>query len=1260
MSLSDLQVEKYVPSVAAEWDLDGGARPWRAVDGSLCFIDISGFTNLAERLAAFGRIGAEELTDVLNRVFSSMIDLAYERGAVQLKFGGDALLLMFTGTDHAPQACSAAVEMRAALREASRWTTSVGRLKLRMSVGVHSGLIHLFRVGGSHVELLVSGPAATTTTVMEATAAAGEIVISSATQALLPPGAAPTASGPGWLLRWRRAASAPCGFIPRRPTDPEELVTNIPTALREYLRQGTTEPEHRGATVAFVKFSGVDELMDTHGPEHVATVLDRFIRAVQDAADAEEVTFLASDLDANGGKVILATGVPTAREDDAGRMLRALRRIADTDVAIPVRIGVNRGHVFAGDVGSSRRRSTYTVMGDTVNLAARLMSAAPPGAIYAMPGVLDESRTLFDAAALEPFLVKGKSAPLQAYAVGDEIGTRADEMRLELQFAGRSQDLDGLADAVESVTAGVGGVAAVIGVAGIGKSRLVHEGLRRVEGLQVVAIAGEPFRSATPYRPFRDTLRRMLGLTRGTAADMARQLRERVTELDAGLLPLLPLVGDLTHIDVPPTDEVSAIEPQFLPGRVADVVVHLLELWCPGPLLVVAEDAHWMDEPTTQLLERLVSATSSHPWLVISVRRPGSVGFDPEGGTRIELGPLSAAESEQLVVQATAASPLRPHDVDRIVERAQGNPLFLEEIVRAVRDLGSVDALPESLDALVNAQIDALGPDARRLLRCAAVLGGSFREEVLNEVLAGKEIDVDEATRRRLDAFLEPTDDDRVRFRHAVLRDVAYEGLAFRRRRDIHLRAGLATERAAGDNPETVADLLALHYSRGQDRDRAWYFGCLAGERAMASFANVEAATNYELALEAAKRLPSVSPGDRARIWALLGDVREQAGLFAEALDAYRRASALQREDPLQTAELMLKRARARERASSYTLALRETTIGYRLAASSTDPRAEAVAASLLAFNAVIRQGQEHPRQALAVAQQAVAAAQRCDERRALARAYDVLDWGYRMTGQPERAVHGEDTLRIYEELGDLTGQAMVMNNLGAHAYFDGRWADAVELYQRACAAFQRSGNAVQAAIAGANLGELLVNQDRLTQAEPVLRDAVRVLRASGFVDGATFAEVQLARVFIGQDDLDEAVRLLTSAHDELVALRLMGSALEAALHLADCRRRLDDPVGALEILAEAEVQAGEEAEMLAAQVARVRALAQLDAGRGDDAIETLAAGVKLAREQGLDFELTLLLTARAQVLRVLGRLIDATEAKQIDEITRSLGLRAG
>ena len=226
-----VSLARYVPRLNAEWDRQT-TEQWREIDGTLCYIDISGFTALSEKLAQRGRIGAEELTEVLSYVFGEMLGVAYDRGGSLLKFGGDALLLVFTGTDHPIQASSAAVEMQAVLREARSYETSAGRLHLKMSVGLHSGTVHLFRVGDSHNELILTGPAASMTTDMEETAAAGEILISSTTRVALPRGSATKAKGDGWLLNWRKARLECCGWSPRIALEPEAIAAGMPISLR--------------------------------------------------------------------------------------------------------------------------------------------------------------------------------------------------------------------------------------------------------------------------------------------------------------------------------------------------------------------------------------------------------------------------------------------------------------------------------------------------------------------------------------------------------------------------------------------------------------------------------------------------------------------------------------------------------------------------------------------------------------------------------------------------------------------------------------------------------------------------------------------------------------------------------------------------------------------------------------------------------------------------------------------------------------------
>ncbi len=232
------ELDPYLPRAAVEWDLNSAGKLWRELDASLCFVDISGFTALSERLARRGRVGTEQLTEVLNHVFSRMLAIAAQQGGSLLKFGGDALLLLFPGADHQMSAVRSAVAMRAALRDAQKDQLAAGRISLRMSVGVHSGTVNLFMVGTSHRELLICGPAASTTVKMEQTAEAGEIVVSQALASALPGGVVGTAKGPGFLVRTRRVVTDGPGPLPMTPVAREAVAMCLPVGLRTHLPTG--------------------------------------------------------------------------------------------------------------------------------------------------------------------------------------------------------------------------------------------------------------------------------------------------------------------------------------------------------------------------------------------------------------------------------------------------------------------------------------------------------------------------------------------------------------------------------------------------------------------------------------------------------------------------------------------------------------------------------------------------------------------------------------------------------------------------------------------------------------------------------------------------------------------------------------------------------------------------------------------------------------------------------------------------------------
>jgi class 3 adenylate cyclase/tetratricopeptide (TPR) repeat protein len=1251
--------ERYVPRIATNWDVDAPGRQWQELDATLCFVDISGFTNLSEKLARRGRIGAEELTSVLNLVFANMLEIAYLQGGSLLKFGGDALLLMFTGYDHATRAASAAVEMRTALRVATDGPTTAGRVRLRMSVGIHSGPIHIFRVGSVHQELVIAGLGGTTTTAMEKFADPGEILVSAGTRDRLPADATGNAKGAGWLLRWRKAHCIAPGPVSRDARDPESLKTWVPVELREYLGAGDTESEHRIASVGFIRFCGVDQRLADEGADWVAEAIDETMALIQLAAAEEEITFLGTDINEDGGKAILVAGAPIARDGDEGRLLRAVRAVADAPAPLDLHLGVNRGHVFTGEVGTEFR-STYTVMGDTVNVAARLMAAAPARSVYATPGLLDQSGTLFAATALPPLQVKGKSEPLTAYSVGEELGDRSFDAREELPFVGRSGEIAELRTTIGRAKNGSGDVVKVIGDAGSGKSRLVRQALLDYPDLPTITIRAERYGSATPYRPWRDPLRGILGIERGANDEMAAALERRVAAVAPDLLPVLPLVADVVHIEIPDTPEVAEIEPKFRQDRIVASVVSLVDRLVTEPVLLEIEDAQWMDEASTHLLGHLAQTIDERPWALIVTRRGDAGGFLPDEGRVIAVGNLSPDETEQLVNAATPATPLHPKDVKAICARSGGNPLFIEELLRIVTETGSADELPDSIGSLLSTSIDALPFLARRVLRYSSVLGRSFRVSTARAVLSDDTLQLDAATRDVLSDFIEDGGPGVLRFRNAMVRDVAYDGLSYRRREDLHRRAARAIAETTRGNPEDVADQLAMHYSLGNDHENTWRYARVAAARAMRSFANTEAATQLERALTAARRLPDVSERDRSTTWAQLGDVRERAGLFDAALEAYRRSSKLIVDDPLAQAELLLKRAWVRERAGTYSIALREATRARRVAEGANDESdTYRVAANASAFQALVRLRQGKLKDALARARIALVEADRVGEKAATARAYGVIAWTHMMTDDPRALDVCRQALALYQELGDLVGQNDMNNNLGVLAYFDGRWDDALEYYQQSRDGAERVGNIVDVGFAEANIGELLVNQRRFDEAEQRLGDAVRVLRSTGELSMATFAELQVARILKERGKLGQAEAMLRDVARESEANGFTANTLEAALHLADCSIRAGDSEGALEQLDRAMAEAGEESAMFTLTEARLRALARARTGHRKEAVAILEAGVATARDRGQPYDEALMLDAVAETIEPDYPEVASESRVEAERIMRALGVRA-
>ena len=1227
------RLRPFVAGLVAEWLADTPNRVHRASHGTLVFVDISGFTRLTERLAAKGKIGAEEMSDILDVTFAALLGVAYEFGAWLVKWGGDAVVLLFEGEDDAERACTAAHEMRQTMRQVGRLRTSVGNVTLRMSVGVHTGEFDFYLLGSLHKELVITGTGATVTVNMESAADAGEILVSSATAAQLPPACVGAAKGDGYLLA-RSPRSMRYGEIGTRDVSGVDLGGCLPEVTRDHLLAGGTDGEHRLVAVGFVEYSGVETVRTLGGADAVADAVSYVIQRCQEAAHRNQVTFWETDVGVDGGKVMLVSGAPRSAGQDEDRMLATVRDILDGGGELALRAGVNAGRVYAGEFGPPFRR-TFSVKGDAVNLAARLMSRAGAGEIYAADAVLARARTRYETHALPPLIVKGKQRPVVAHRVGAALSGDAGTSRIDLPFAGRETEIEALLQALADARDGRGGYWEIRGETGIGKSRLVAELIARAEATTVVGVACDLYHTATPYAPFRRVLRQLAGIADDADPVAAgASLLDVVASAAPSLLPWTPLVAAVVDARVPSSPEVDALDAKFRKAQQDEYTARLIAALVPEALLLVIEDVHLMDDASSGLFNELAKICMERPWLVVTTSRPSDAAtVVPDGAHRLDLRPLSSDAVNAMVKLATDDVPLPPHELELLARRAGGNPLFVHELLGAARAGGTVSALPDTVEGVMAVQIDRLQPRERLVLRIASVLGIRIDERVLSEMLEQEGLDPDVVRFGVLTNFLE-TDADGARFRHTLARDTAYEGLPFSRRQSLHGRAGEVIERLAAGRTDEAADLLSMHYLHARKFDAAWRYARIAGHRARQVHAQVAAAEFYERALDAAKRLPSSTPAEVGEIAEALGDTRYKLAEFAQAAVAYRQARDCIA-GATDQARLLYKCSLVADRAGQFGSALRWLTKARRALDQCEGEAADRLRAECSAQQGLIRHWQGRDAEAVAALRAAVTLAEKATADEALATALVWLDNCEMTLGVAGTGEHAHRALEIWRRFGNRPWEeARVLNQLGIRAYFEGRWDLAVKFYGESKDACDRAGDQFTAAVESANMAEVLSDQGHLEAAEPLLRDAQRVWRAAGAPSFVAFGKSQLGRLAARLRQFDDALELLHSARDDYQNDGEQAEVVETDARIAEClalRGEFDAAlVAADDALAKASAGPGLPPQIPLLQ--RVRGFALFAERDVDGALAALDASLSAARERNARHEIAWTLHALAAV----------------------------
>jgi predicted ATPase/class 3 adenylate cyclase len=865
---------------------------------AVLFADISGFTALSERLAAQGAEGVEELTRVLNAYFGKLLDVITTHGGDVVKFAGDALLAFWPVVVEAELPRTARTAARCGLELQSAIKSFVAETGHRLSLraGIGAGSVVIATVGGvlDRWEVVVVGPA-----VVEGTSAAG-------------PGE------PGWVVLGSRAwdlvrsvgtgTELASGFVRLDRVTPGDspvplpavtvpgeavpaLLPFVPAAIHRRLaaRQTAWLAELRHLTVLFVKLPGLSDRTPLDTAQELMAALQRELYRYEGSVnklstDEKGVTFVA------------ALGLPPlAHEDDPVRgTLAALAihgRLAGLGWVSSV--GVTTGRVFCGTVGGETR-CEFTMIGDVVNLSARLMQAANGGVLCDERTYL-AARDRFEWEVLSPIQLKGMAHPTPVFrplgAGKDVVG-----MKHAQQMVGRAAERQRLEDVTRQFLRDrTSGVVLIEGEAGIGKSTLVVDVLRRAHKLNLTTWVGAALaiERSTPYFVWRTVFRQLFRLD--TAVPPADQRRRVLNHLafDPALEPLAPLLDAVLTLDFPATPETAEMFGEVRLNTTNALLVRLLAREAErAPLQLVLEDCHWLDSASWALV-RLAAEQVPALLIVIATRplaEPLPRDYAPLAEapttTKLPLGPLPPDEAVALVKRRLGVVEVPEPMAALLAAKAQGNPFFIEELAYALRDSGKIEVrdgrclvsagedlralpFPDNVQGVVTSRIDRLAPPEQLTLKVASVIGRTFSKALLRDVspieddkpYLDRHLDV--LTAQSLTLLEVPDPDPAYSFRHVITQEVSYQMMPSAQRKKLHRVVAEWYERHHGNDLSPHYPLLAKHWSNTDCAAKAIDYLEKSGENAMRDCAHEEAVTFFGQAL--ALNEPAGGADDRFR-----------------------------------------------------------------------------------------------------------------------------------------------------------------------------------------------------------------------------------------------------------------------------------------------------------------------------------------------------------------------------------------------------------
>ncbi|MBN1877064.1 MAG: tetratricopeptide repeat protein [Anaerolineae bacterium] len=999
-------VKTYLPLPVVLEPQPAGSPAGGMYRGVFLFGDVSGFTPLSEKFKALGQAGAERIMDIINMLFSELVTALFEHGGSLLKFGGDAMLGLFpTESDDEMmmgvlQACQAALAMQTIMQQDKFASIEVpgGTQALKIKCGISAGPYFAAHIGTKpRPELGRYGTMAYITTghtvnmaeQAEGHAYPGEVAITREALELVADQIEiePVTRQPDEhfsLVRWVPRAQLGSLARPALAEPPEgdiqaqitylverlncltaylsaELISRIVTNHGDAHTITHITPEHRPVTVMFANYVGISDLIEDLGnsqPKLIIDQLNAYFVYMVEVVEKYEGMVARMDQYAVGDRLVIFFGAPFAHEDDPVRavytaleMQEAVRKnfsALQTPSGIyrfRQRIGINTGHLFAGNAGAPALRQEYTLMGDDINMAARLMSNAGWQQIYISKKTQEHVTAFFELKDLGKIKVKGKEILIHTFEVlerREEIGRTRGLDFGESPLTGRDEALQTLKTCTQELLRQRGQIVSVIGNSGLGKSRLTREmrdwllNEAQSQDVNLLWLEGQSlsFSEQMTYWLAVQVFQGVLGLERDASSDdILFALWERGEDLlgKETAREAIPFLAHLIGLELEGewAQWVAELDPSV---RQKQTFWAAREFFSAAarrrPIVIALDDLHWADEASLSLVEDLLAVTDHVPllfWLIFRARhdkgcwrlRDRAASAFLHRYTEVRLAPLSDTDSRELLSKLLPGATFDADTEREILDKAAGNPFYLEEVVRSLIDSGAVVpasqggewevtgkirhiTVPGTLQAAIVARIDRLTEDARRALQMAAVIGRRFQVGMLRS-LAKAEAQLDAwLAQLERSGLIRPVDTGPVStgsemayaFPDALVQEVAYDSLLVQSRQQFHRQIGEILEESFVGKYEQACDLLAYHFHRSNDAQKAIIYLEMAGRVAQAKFANETAMQHYSdllgrLGAESAIPTGNGAGGGWEKRFDILAQRQKIYGLWGQQTERY-------------------------------------------------------------------------------------------------------------------------------------------------------------------------------------------------------------------------------------------------------------------------------------------------------------------------------------------------------------------------------------